>query len=59
MSSVSDPFGSGHPAPRAGEPPVRPRVLFIAGTGRSGSTLLERMLGQVPEACPLGEVVHL
>ena len=38
---------------------MRPRVLFIAGTGRSGSTLLERMLGQVPEAFPPGEVGHL
>jgi sulfotransferase family protein len=34
-------------------------VLFIAGTGRSGSTLLERMLGQIPGSCSLGEVVHL
>ncbi|MEX2275784.1 MAG: sulfotransferase domain-containing protein [Actinomycetota bacterium] len=34
-------------------------VLYIGGAGRSGSTLLDRMLGQVPGACSLGEVVHL
>jgi len=34
-------------------------VLYIGGSGRSGSTLLDRMLGQVPGACSLGEVVHL
>lgn len=33
----------------------RDRVLFIAGLGRSGSTLLDRMLGQVPGCCNIGE----
>jgi UDP-N-acetylglucosamine transferase subunit ALG13 len=37
----------------------RPRVLFIAGTGRSGSTLLERLLGEVDGFCSVGELVHL
>jgi hypothetical protein len=37
---------------RAGEPV---RVLFIAGLGRSGSTLLDRVLGQVPGCCSIGE----
>ena len=32
------------------------RVLFIGGSGRSGSTLLERMLGNVPGVCSVGEV---
>src|SRR5262249_7169617 len=27
--------------------------------GRSGSTLLERLLGQLPGVCPAGEIVHL
>jgi hypothetical protein len=27
--------------------------------GRSGSTLLERLLGELPGVCPAGEVVHL
>jgi hypothetical protein len=35
------------------------RVLFLGGLGRSGTTLLERLLGQIRGVCPLGEVVHL
>jgi hypothetical protein len=35
------------------------RVLFLGGLGRSGTTLLERVVGELPGACPLGEVVHL
>jgi len=35
------------------------RVLFLGGLGRSGTTLLERLLGQLPGVTPLGEVVHL
>ncbi|HEY4605248.1 MAG TPA: hypothetical protein VIH08_13030, partial [Blastococcus sp.] len=35
------------------------RVLYLAGIGRSGSTLLERILGEVPGICSLGEVVFL
>lgn len=37
----------------------RPRVLLIVGSGRSGSTLLERALGEVPWVTGLGEMVHL
>ncbi|MGH3657597.1 MAG: sulfotransferase [Micromonosporaceae bacterium] len=37
----------------------RVRVLFLGGLGRSGTTVLERVLGQLPGAVPLGEVVHL
>ncbi|MEP6758541.1 MAG: sulfotransferase [Actinomycetota bacterium] len=36
--------------------PPAPRVLFIAGWGRSGSTLLDRMLGQVPGVFSAGEL---
>lgn len=36
-----------------------PRVLFIGGLGRSGSTVLELLLAQHPDVCALGEVVHL
>jgi UDP-N-acetylglucosamine transferase subunit ALG13 len=32
------------------------RVLFVAGWGRSGSTLLDRMLGQVPGVFSAGEL---
>lgn len=39
--------------------PARPAVLYIGGSGRSGSTLLERLLGAVPGVAALGEVVHL
>jgi len=35
------------------------RVLFIGGLGRSGTTLLERSLGEFSEACAVGELVHL
>ncbi|MGW4639193.1 sulfotransferase [Sphaerisporangium sp. NPDC004334] len=35
------------------------RVVFIGGLGRSGTTLLERLLGETPGVTPLGEVVHL
>ena len=32
--------------------PERPRIAFLGGFGRSGSTLLERMLNEVPGAGP-------
>ena len=35
------------------------RVLFLGGLGRSGTTLLERVLGELPDVVALGEVVHL
>lgn len=35
------------------------RVLFVGGLGRSGSTLVERLLGELPGVRALGEVVHL
>jgi hypothetical protein len=35
------------------------RVVYLGGLGRSGTTLLERMLGEIPGVCALGEVVHL
>lgn len=36
-----------------------PRVLFLGGSGRSGSTLIERLTGELPGVCAIGEVVHL
>jgi hypothetical protein len=35
------------------------RVVYLGGLGRSGSTLLERLLGELPGACAAGEIVHL
>ncbi|WP_240506177.1 sulfotransferase family protein [Thermoactinospora rubra] len=40
-------------------PVTAPRVIFLGGLGRSGTTLLERLLGALPAVAPLGEVVHL
>jgi Sulfotransferase family len=37
----------------------RPRVLYLGGLGRSGTTVLERVLGELPGACSVGEIVHL
>jgi hypothetical protein len=38
---------------------ARPRVLYLGGLGRSGTTVLERVLGELPGACSVGELVHL
>jgi Sulfotransferase domain len=46
--------------PVSGQAPTDPvRVLFIGGLGRSGSTLLDRMLGRLNDVCSVGELVHL
>lgn len=37
----------------------RHKVLFIGGYGRSGSTLLDRVLGQVPGFLSVGELRHV
>jgi hypothetical protein len=37
----------------------RVRVLYVGGLGRSGSTLIERLLGQLPGVAAVGELVHL
>jgi UDP-N-acetylglucosamine transferase subunit ALG13 len=41
------------------EPVQRVPVLYLGGLGRSGSTLLERALGQLDGLACVGEVVHL
>lgn len=61
-SGALSPQGHGAaPARRLSAVPDGPplRVLYLGGVGRSGSTLLERMLGELPGAISLGEVVHL
>ena len=40
-------------------PGGRVRVLYIGGLGRSGSTVIERLIGQLPGVCAVGELVHL
>ncbi len=40
-------------------PRTRVPVLYIGGSGRSGSTLLDRILGQIPGVVSIGEAVHL
>lgn len=35
------------------------RVVFLGGLGRSGTTLIERVLGELPGVCSAGELVHL
>ncbi|MFE9104044.1 sulfotransferase [Actinomadura geliboluensis] len=50
---------SAEPAPGPAAGAERPRVLFLGGLGRSGTTLVERLLGELPGAMALGEVVHL
>jgi hypothetical protein len=51
------PAASPVPGPRASE--SSRRVLYIAGSGRSGSTLLELMLGQLPGFCSVGELSYI
>jgi hypothetical protein len=36
-----------------------PRVIYLGGLGRSGSTLVERLLAELPGVCSVGEVVHM
>jgi UDP-N-acetylglucosamine transferase subunit ALG13 len=35
------------------------KVLFVAGVGRSGTTLLDQILGQFPGFVSVGEIVHM
>lgn len=42
--------------PSVGTGPDRPTILFIAGDGRSGSTIFHNLLGQLPGVAAVGEV---
>lgn len=55
MSAVAERTRTDAATPAAGRVPV----LYIGGSGRSGSTLLERVLGQLPGVLPVGELVFL
>ncbi len=37
----------------------RQRILFIGGLGRSGTTLIEKMLNELPNTFAVGETLHL
>lgn len=45
--------------PGGGATPPKLSVLYIAGASRSGSTLLECMLNELPGVCGAGEVTHI
>ena len=45
--------------PRDVSAPAPVTVLYIGGQGRSGSTILERAVGELPGIVAVGEVVHL
>jgi UDP-N-acetylglucosamine transferase subunit ALG13 len=45
------------PAPPAPQKSIE--VLYVGGWGRSGSTLVERLLGEMPDLVGAGEVTHL
>ncbi|TQN37562.1 sulfotransferase domain-containing protein [Blastococcus colisei] len=53
--SAHRPAASVDAGPRASVP----TVLFLGGLGRSGTTVLERVLGELPGTCSAGELVHL
>jgi Sulfotransferase family len=42
-----------------GAPDALPTVVYLGGLGRSGTTLIERLLAELPGACSVGEVVHM
>ena len=48
-TTVSEPKGSD----------IRQRVLFTGGLGRSGSTLVEKLINELPSTFSVGETVHL
>lgn len=38
---------------------ARPQVVYLGGVGRSGTTMIDRMVGGLPDAVSAGELVHL
>jgi hypothetical protein len=59
VSVLTTPMSHADGSSVIGSPAAPVRVLYIGGQGRSGTTLLDRMLGQLPEYFSAGEVVHL
>ena len=56
---VSASFPTSSPQRAQVDGSARPRILYLGGLGRSGSTLIERLLGELPGVCAVGEVVHM
>ncbi len=56
---VSASFPTSSPLAAQVDGSARPRILYLGGLGRSGSTLIERLLGELPGVCAVGEVVHM
>lgn len=58
--SATGPTTAAAPTSRAGSPDgALPTVIYIAGSGRCGSTLLERVLGEMPGHVNVGELIQL
>jgi len=51
--------GTGESGIPGGAPGQAPIVVYIAGSGRSGSTLLERALGELPGFVNVGELIDI
>ncbi|HEY7174058.1 MAG TPA: hypothetical protein VH442_03990, partial [Micromonosporaceae bacterium] len=58
---ITDPEAGPAPATASSSVPATGpvRVLYIGGWGRSGSTLAERLLGEMADVTGAGEVTHL
>lgn len=62
VTKISTPLA--HRNPRAAVPPAEPArgtppIIYIAGSGRSGSTVLERVLGEMRGFVNVGELIDL
>ncbi len=63
IPSVGNPSRGGQPEPTpdhasgSADPPVD--VLFVGGMPRSGSTLLDLLIGQLPGHCDVGELFYM
>lgn len=51
--------GSADPKRTSASSQLTARVLYIGGSGRSGSTLLDRILSQATQVVAVGELAHL
>ncbi len=56
MTTIPAPDAERSSTDKAGS---RRKVLFIGGLGRSGSTLIEKLLNEIPQTFAVGETIHL